>query len=147
MLHEYTRHSADAARSQWFLGYALCIAGELDRSEVLIDRALAGVAANGDTWGEAVALSVRASQALQRNDLSTVEDVGTRSEALLAELGDRWGQSQVLVPLAGLAEAKGDHRRAAELHERSRQLAEDLGLWSDVADRLNDLTRLRAWQS
>lgn len=56
-------------------------------------------------------------------------------------------QSQVLVPLAGLVEAKGDHRRAAELHEQSRQLAEDLGLWSDVADRLNDLTRLRAWQS
>ncbi|SDM63269.1 BTAD domain-containing putative transcriptional regulator [Allokutzneria albata] len=128
-------------RAQWFLGYALYTAGELTASEELVSRALAGF--TDDPWGEAVALSVRADQALLRGDLATVERAGSRSARLLDQLGDRWGQSQVVSPLAALAEITGDYQRAEQLHAEGLRLAEELGLWTDVAERLTGLGRLR----
>ncbi|GAA3987949.1 BTAD domain-containing putative transcriptional regulator [Allokutzneria multivorans] len=128
-------------RAHWFLGYALFTAGELTASEELISRALDGFV--DDPWGEAVALSVRADQALLRGDLSTVERSGSRSAALLDELGDRWGRSQLVSPMAALAEITGDYEHAERLHTEGLRLAEELGLWTDVAERLTGLGRLR----
>ncbi len=131
------------SRGRWFLGYALFVAGELAASEELIDRALAGFAEVGDTWGTAVGLAARADQALLRGDLVTVASAGERSAALLRELGDRWGQVQVVAPLASLAEITGDYEKATRLHRDGLALAEELGLWTDVAERLTGLGRLR----
>ncbi|CAM3949159.1 BTAD domain-containing putative transcriptional regulator [Kibdelosporangium persicum] len=143
VLADYTRFgdAVGIPRAQWFLGYALFVCGELPASEDFVSRALAGF--RDDPWGEAVALGVRADQALLRGDLSTVEEAGRRSVRMLAELGDRWGQSQVVSPLAALAEITGDYERAERLHTDGLRLAEDLGLWTDVAERLTGLGRLR----
>ncbi|ALG06161.1 BTAD domain-containing putative transcriptional regulator [Kibdelosporangium phytohabitans] len=128
-------------RSQWFLGYALYVAGELTASEDLISRSLAAV--SDDPWCEAVALGVRADQALLRGDLATVETAGQRSVRLLEEIGDRWGLSQVVSPLAALAEITGDYEHAEQLHTDGLRIAEELGLWTDVSERLTGLGRLR----
>ncbi|ONI78594.1 hypothetical protein ALI144C_27635 [Actinosynnema sp. ALI-1.44] len=128
-------------RSQWFLGYALFVAGELTASEDLIARSLAGV--SDDPWCEAVALGVRADQALLRGDLATVAQAGRRSVHLLEDIGDRWGLSQVVSPLAALAEITGDYERAERLHTDGLRVAEELGLWTDVSERLTGLGRLR----
>ncbi len=78
-----------------------------------------------------------------RGDLATVSAAGLRAATLLRELGDRWGQVQVVSPLASLAEIQGDYEKAARLHRDGLALAEELGLWTDVAERLTGLGRLR----
>ncbi len=139
---ELARDVADRrerARAQWFLGFALFGVGDQAASEELIDRALEGFQALGDTWGTAAALSVRANQAHVRGDLARLAHDGRRSAALFAELADGWGRLQTVEPLASLAEMAGDYERAAQLHREGLLLAEDLGLWPAAADRLTSL--------
>ncbi|GAA2367864.1 BTAD domain-containing putative transcriptional regulator [Nonomuraea africana] len=139
---ELSRDVADPrerARAQWFLGFALFGIGDQAASEDLIDQALAGFQALGDTWGTAAALSVRANQAHVRGDLARLAHDGRRSAELFAELADGWGRLQTVEPLAALAEMAGDYERAARLHHEGLRMAEDLGLWPDAADRLSSL--------
>ncbi|MFJ9113451.1 AfsR/SARP family transcriptional regulator [Streptomyces sp. NPDC102283] len=139
---EFSRDIADrreGARAQWFLGFALFGVGHQAASETLIDQALEGFRALGDTWGTAAALSVRANQAHVRGDLERLERDGRESAALFAELADCWGQLQTVEPLAALAEMRGDYALAARLHQEGLGLAEDLGLWPEAADRLTSL--------
>ncbi|MFI1394002.1 AfsR/SARP family transcriptional regulator [Streptomyces sp. NPDC020681] len=129
----------ERARAQWFLGFALFGVGDQATSEELIEQALAGFQALGDTWGTAAALSVRANQAHVRGDLARLAQDGRRSAELFAELADGWGQLQTVEPLASLEEMAGDYERAAQLHQEGLRMAEDLGLWPEAADRLTSL--------
>ncbi|MCL8014274.1 BTAD domain-containing putative transcriptional regulator [Streptomyces sp. AS02] len=129
----------ERAGAQWFLGFALFGVGDQTASEELIDQALEGFQALGDTWGTAAALSVRANQAHVRGDLERLARDGRRSAELFAELADGWGRLQTIEPLASLAEMAGDYERAARLHQEGLRMAEDLGLWPEAADRLTSL--------
>ncbi|MDT0345756.1 BTAD domain-containing putative transcriptional regulator [Streptomyces litchfieldiae] len=129
----------ERARAQWFLGFALFGVGDQAASEELIDRALEGFQALGDTWGSAAALSVRANQAHVRGDLARLAHDARHSAELFAELGDPWGQLQTTEPLSALAEMTGDYERVARLQQDGLRMAEDLGLWPEAADRLTSL--------
>ncbi|WP_432151816.1 BTAD domain-containing putative transcriptional regulator [Streptomyces sp. bgisy029] len=129
----------ERARAQWFFGFALFGVGDQATSEELIEEALEGFQALGETWGTAAALSVRANQAHVRGDLDRLARDGHRSAELFTELADGWGQLQTVEPLASLAEMAGDYERAAQLHQEGLRMAEDLGLWPEAADRLTGL--------
>ncbi|AXK35177.1 AfsR/SARP family transcriptional regulator [Streptomyces armeniacus] len=130
----------ERARAEWFLGYALFLAGdELAEGEALTARALDGLRAAGDRWGTAAALAVRSRHALLRGALDAAARDAEESTRLFTELGDAWGQTQAGEPLASLAEIAGDYERAARLHRDGLRRAEELELWSVAADRLSGL--------
>ncbi|GAA1357806.1 BTAD domain-containing putative transcriptional regulator [Streptomyces beijiangensis] len=129
-------------RATWLHAYALFNANELVAGEQLNTRALTLFTATDDRWGAAAALGLRASLALARGSLGTVEDYGLRSTALFRELGDRWGELQTVNPLASLAEIKGDYAAAEQRQQEGLRIARELGLQREIAARLSGLGRL-----
>ncbi|WP_142047421.1 BTAD domain-containing putative transcriptional regulator [Pseudonocardia kunmingensis] len=130
------------ARAELFLGAALIGFGDVAASEALVDRALRTFRAGGDEWGVAAALGIRARQALTRGAITDITADAERSTALFRGLGDRWGQLQDTFTLASHAEITGDHARAARHHREGMRIAEELGLWTEVADKLSGLGRI-----
>ncbi|GIG87987.1 BTAD domain-containing putative transcriptional regulator [Plantactinospora endophytica] len=131
------------ARAEWFLGYALFTSGgDLARSEILVDGALTTFRTVGDRWGIAAAQSTRAKQALMRGDLAALRSSGEHGHCLFEELDDRWGRLHTSYPLAALAEITGGYQRAVQIHQDGLRLAEELGLWTEAADRLTGLGRI-----
>ncbi|KAB8196390.1 AAA family ATPase [Nonomuraea phyllanthi] len=131
------------ARAQWLLGFALCTSTtDLAASEELVSRALAALRELDDRWGTAAALGTAAVQAMVSGDLRALRQYGEQSARLFRQLGDCWGQLQTIRPLAYLAEATGDYAQAVRLESEGLHMAEELRLWSDVADRIVALGRL-----
>ncbi|HEX2314451.1 MAG TPA: AfsR/SARP family transcriptional regulator, partial [Thermomonospora sp.] len=92
----------------------------------------AGAEAAGDRWGVAVALTVRAWNALARGDTAVARDDAERSMELFEELGDAWGRLQAMDNLASLAELTGDLARGRRLRGTAVDLAEELELSCDL---------------
>ncbi|RJL32089.1 AfsR/SARP family transcriptional regulator [Bailinhaonella thermotolerans] len=127
-------------RAVWLYAYGLFSAGDPAGSEEINARALDLFA--GDAWGTAAALALRATQALVRGDLRTVERDGPRAAELFRELGDRWGELQTVQPLAARAEILGDYEEAERRHHDGLRIARELGLETEVSARLSGLGRL-----
>ncbi|MFI6585308.1 BTAD domain-containing putative transcriptional regulator [Embleya sp. NPDC050493] len=138
------------APALWLYAYGLFNGGEVRAAEVANDRALGRADADGDRWGTAAGLALRAMCALIRGDLDAVREDGLRSAALFRAVGDRWGEAQTVQPLAALAEIKGDHAEATRFHREGLRPARELGLAVEVCARLSGLGRLalleHAWE-
>ncbi|MGW1992126.1 BTAD domain-containing putative transcriptional regulator [Embleya sp. NPDC001921] len=138
------------ASALWLYAYGLFNAGHVSAAEAANERALARFDADGDRWGTAAALALRAMCALIRGDLVAVEADGLRGAEIFRALGDRWGEAQTVQPLAALAEIKGDHAEATRRHHEGLRLARELGLDIEVSARLSGLGRLalleHAWE-
>lgn len=130
------------ARALWLCAYGLFSAGEAAEGEALNARALAVFAEEGEQWGTAAALGLRATLALVRGDLAGLGRDGLRSAALFRELGDGWGELQTVSPLAALAEIKGEYADAARRQREGLHIARELGLEAEVSARLSGLGRL-----
>lgn len=130
------------ARARWFAGFCLFGFDDLSASVRLIDEALAGFQALGDTWGTAAALNVRARWAAMRGDVAALREDGERGLTLFRAVGDRWGEMRAAENLSTYAEITGDYERAAELRRAGLRRAEELGLWSVVPDALSRLGRV-----
>ncbi|MFE0155677.1 BTAD domain-containing putative transcriptional regulator [Nonomuraea sp. NPDC059007] len=130
------------ARAQAFLASAQLGIGDSEPAEELADRALTSFAAIGDEWGTAFARSVQARQALLRSDLDGARAYGRESLDLFAQLGDRWGQSHAGFAVAWHAEIVGDYAESARVHRDGLRMSEELGLWTEVADKMSQLGRL-----
>ncbi|MFI6640283.1 BTAD domain-containing putative transcriptional regulator [Streptomyces sp. NPDC050504] len=129
-------------RAAWLYAYALFSGGDRAAGEEANARVLARFEADGDRWGTAAALALRAMHALVTGDLGAIGRDGLRSAALFAELGDRWGESQTVTPLAVLAEIKGEYAEAERRHREGLAIARELGLETEVSARLSGLGRL-----
>ncbi|MEV0534886.1 BTAD domain-containing putative transcriptional regulator [Kitasatospora sp. NPDC050463] len=130
------------ARALWLCAYGLFSAGEAAEGEALNARALAVFTEEGEQWGTAAALGLRATLALVRGDLAGLGRDGLRSAALFRELGDGWGELQTVSPLAALAEIKGEYAEAARRQREGLHIARELGLEAEVSARLSGLGRL-----
>ncbi|GAA3986387.1 hypothetical protein GCM10022384_38140 [Streptomyces marokkonensis] len=137
------------ARGRWLLAFARC--GFWDRSEENLLTGTTDATGRtitdefrelGDRWGEAAALSTRATQALYEGNLEVVRRYAEQSAALFTELGDRWGQLQASEQLGVIAEVSGDYGAAARLHQDGLRGAEELQLWSHMSFRLSRLGRI-----
>ncbi|MFI5685570.1 BTAD domain-containing putative transcriptional regulator [Streptomyces sp. NPDC051636] len=134
-----TFEGADA-RGRWLLAFARCGFG--DRTTRDLDALPAEFRASGDRWGEAAALSTRATWAIYEGDLAALRRNAESSAALFAELGDLWGRLQASEQLGVLAEIAGDYEGAARLHRHGLRSAEELQLWTQVSFRLARLGRV-----
>lgn len=131
-----------AGRAAWLYAYALFTGGDRAAGEAANTRVLARFEAEGDRWGTAAALALRAMHALITGDLGTIGKDGLRSAALFTELGDRWGELQTVTPLAVLAEIRGEYEAAERRHREGLVIARELGLETEVSARLSGLGRL-----
>ncbi|MFI6515191.1 BTAD domain-containing putative transcriptional regulator [Spirillospora sp. NPDC050679] len=130
------------AWAQWFLGFANRGFGDLRVTADLVDSALEGFREQGERWGTAAALSVRATINRARADLAAARRDAAESHALFRELGDRWGGLHAAGTLADLAEIAGDYAEAARLHRQGLRMAEELGLHSQASFTLSGLGRI-----
>ncbi|MFB4319055.1 BTAD domain-containing putative transcriptional regulator [Actinomadura sp. 21ATH] len=121
------------ARALWFLAYCGSRYDEAAAGEELLDLAMEAFTEQGDTWGEAATLSMRAMHAHMRGDPGAVESLSERADRMFARLGDRWGRLQAIGWLAAHAELVGAFERAARLQREGIAMAEDLHLWPEVA--------------
>ncbi|GAA3473808.1 AfsR/SARP family transcriptional regulator [Nonomuraea roseola] len=119
---------AGQAFADWFMSYVRWAYGDHAVHGVRVERALAAFRRQGDRWGVAAALCVRARLALVRGDLAAMREDGERSLALFDELGDGWGRSEAMDTLGLLAEIRGDYEESARLRGEGLRLAEELGL-------------------
>ncbi|MDE3722875.1 BTAD domain-containing putative transcriptional regulator [Nocardiopsis sp. N85] len=128
------------ARARWFLTHVRTGfgGGEGTEAEDLHARAVRA----GDPWGEAATAATLARRAFGRSDLDAVLRHGERARALFVRLGDRWGPALTSFLLAGRAEALGDLDAAEHHHREALGTAEELGLWTEVGERLNSLGRI-----
>jgi predicted ATPase/DNA-binding SARP family transcriptional activator len=127
---------AGRARAQWFLAFTRSGDADVSAGAGLLDRALDGFRAEGDLWGEAATLILRAKFAHSRAEPETLRRECERAARLFGELGDRWGQLQAAEWLGALAELTGDYDRAEQMQREGLRMAEELRLWPDVATRL-----------
>ncbi|MGI5166356.1 BTAD domain-containing putative transcriptional regulator [Spirillospora sp. CA-253888] len=130
------------AWAQWFLGFANRGFGDLRVTADLVDSALEGFREQGERWGTAAALSVRATINRARADLAAARRDAAESHVLFCELGDRWGGLHAAGTLADLAEIAGDYAEAARLHRQGLRMAEELGLHSQASFMLSGLGRI-----
>jgi predicted ATPase/DNA-binding SARP family transcriptional activator len=130
------------ARALWLYAYALFSAGDAAASDEVNARALDLFIAEGEQWGIAASLGLRAMLALVRGDLAGLGRDGRRSAELFRQLGDRWGEMQTIPPLAALAEIKGEYGDAERVQHAGLTIARELGLQAEVAARLSGLGRL-----
>ncbi|MFK4067364.1 AfsR/SARP family transcriptional regulator [Streptomyces sp. NPDC029674] len=134
--------TAADARSRWLLAFARCGFDHTPRETARVDALLTEFRAEGDRWGEAAALSTRATRALYRGDLPALRRDATRSAELFRELGDRWGRLQASEQLGVLAEIAADYEEAARFQRDGMRGAEELELWTDLSFRLSRLGRI-----
>ncbi|TDE10966.1 BTAD domain-containing putative transcriptional regulator [Jiangella asiatica] len=134
--------SAGRARARWFLSLVLAGAGRLELHARRVAAALVEFRRLGDRWGVAAALSLRADQVRPGVGSATARRSAEQSAAIFGELGDRWGQLQVSGTLAVWAEVRGDYREAERLHRDGVRIASELGLWTELAQRLSGLGRI-----
>lgn len=129
------------ARAQWLLGL---VAAQYGDAPVpwQADDAVATFRRLDDGWHLAVALTVRAWDALRRSELASARRDARESRARFDELGDRWGQARTAELLGVLAEIAGDYAEADRRYREGLELAETLGLWPSAADLLSRLGRL-----
>ncbi|WP_432246977.1 BTAD domain-containing putative transcriptional regulator [Streptomyces sanyensis] len=118
------------ARLQWFLGTGLTGQGHHREGRQLVEASLAGARAARDPWGEAAALVELASHAPAQDGSAEL------GAALFREVDDRWGQLRATRSLAMAAEREGERVRAERLHREGLLMAEELGLWTEVAETL-----------
>ncbi|WP_406393503.1 BTAD domain-containing putative transcriptional regulator [Streptomyces sp. NBC_00887] len=130
------------ASALWLYAHGLFHAGDPAGAEAVDEQALLLFDADGDRWGTAAGLALRAMCALLRGDLVAVREDGLRSAELFRALGDRWGEAQTVQPLAVLAEIRGEHAEATRRHQEGLRLARELGLEAEVSARLSGLGRL-----
>ncbi|WP_175409207.1 BTAD domain-containing putative transcriptional regulator [Streptomyces sp. TRM64462] len=130
------------ARALWLCAYGSFSAGDAAAGDALNTQALDLFSGEGEQWGVAAALGLRATLALVNGDLTGLGRDGLRSAALFHELGDRWGELQTVSPLAALAEIKGDYDEAARRQQDGLRIARELGLEAEVSARLSGLGRL-----
>ncbi|QCX78686.1 Putative HTH-type transcriptional regulator [Streptomyces sp. YIM 121038] len=137
-------HGTDGAdaRSRWLLALARCGFDRTPEEGRRVDALLTEFRTAGDRWGEAAALSTRATRALYAGDLAVLRRDATRAADLFARLGDRWGQLQSSEQLGVLAEITADYDEAARLQHEGARGAEELELWTEVSFRLSRLGRL-----
>ncbi|WP_414941738.1 BTAD domain-containing putative transcriptional regulator [Amycolatopsis sp. cmx-11-51] len=128
--------------AQWFLGYVLLHAGDVDVSEDLTEKSSAGFRSLGDAWGMAVCASLRAHHAILRGDRTSAAVAAEEALAGFRGLGDRGGELLTIYPRAVLAEYGGDHVAAERLHRDGLALADQLGMWAEAADRHSGLGKL-----
>ncbi|MFB4316382.1 BTAD domain-containing putative transcriptional regulator [Actinomadura sp. 21ATH] len=136
---------AGRAWACWLLGYCTLGFAEASAGFELVERALREYRAQGDRWGAAAALSVRAEVSLYSGEPDGVRraaTAGAESRALFRELGDGWGELQAVRVLGELAEITGDHAGAERLRRDGLRVAEDLGLWNEVSGMLARLGRV-----
>ncbi|MGW4895613.1 AfsR/SARP family transcriptional regulator [Kitasatospora sp. NPDC004240] len=126
-------------RGRWLLAFARCGFGA-DRSELA--SLTEEFRALGDRWGEAAALSTRATHALYDGDLDALRRHAGRSAAIFTELGDRWGQLYASEQLGVLAEIAGDYPEAFRLYGEGARSAEELELWTHASFQLARLGRV-----
>ncbi|MEU4692496.1 BTAD domain-containing putative transcriptional regulator [Actinoplanes sp. NPDC023714] len=98
----------------------LIVLGDLDRAEVLLDRAATGLGVEslpvvGGDHGAAIIGSVRAGLALRRGDPGAAERQLELAYAAAVETQDMPIMAMVAVTAGGLAELRGQHREAALL--------------------------------
>jgi predicted ATPase/DNA-binding SARP family transcriptional activator len=130
------------ARALWLCASGLFSTGDATPAAEVNGRALELFTAEGEHWGVAASLGLRAMLALVRGDLAGLGRDGRRSAELFRRLGDRWGEMQTIPPLATLAEIKGDYEDAARSQHEGLAIAQELGLQAEVAARLSGLGRL-----
>lgn len=97
---------------------------------------------NADDWGVAAASVSLAREAFARGDLTGLCEHAERSRDLFARVGDRWGQAIAGFLLGSHAEVTGDLEAARDYHRSSLATAEELGLWTEVGERLTSLGRI-----
>ncbi|MFD8101716.1 BTAD domain-containing putative transcriptional regulator [Nocardia fluminea] len=97
---------------------------------------------NGDDWGIAAASVSLARDAFARGDLIGLCEHAGRSRDLFAGVGDRWGQAIAGFLLGSHAEVTGDLDAARDHHRTALATAEELGLWTEVGERLTSLGRI-----
>lgn len=124
------------------MSFALVGIGDQEVTSALAERALAVFRAIGDQWGMAAVLGTQARYAFLRSDLPALREQGARSMALFTELGDKWGQLHATFALGTHAEVVGDYVHAAGVHRDGLRMAEELGLWTEVSDKLSALGRI-----
>ncbi|MGC7102962.1 BTAD domain-containing putative transcriptional regulator [Amycolatopsis lurida] len=130
------------AMAEWFLGYVLLHAGDLDTSEELAKRSSAGFRSLGHAWGTAVTTTLLAHHALARGDRTTAAETAEEALTLFRALQDLGGELLTIHPRAAVAEFDGDLQSAEQLHHHGLRLAEELGMWAETADRLSGLGKL-----
>ncbi|MFI6504232.1 BTAD domain-containing putative transcriptional regulator [Nonomuraea typhae] len=133
---------AAQAAAAWFMAWTHVNFGDLEASEKLGERALAGFTATGDAWGLAAVSALQAQHATFRGDLAALERHGADGAERFERLGDRWGLVQIGESLGFLAEINGDYERAAALHAEGAGIAGEMGLTLDVSYRLSGLGRI-----
>ncbi|HEY1175705.1 MAG TPA: AfsR/SARP family transcriptional regulator, partial [Phytomonospora sp.] len=126
-------------RTLWFLAFAQTEVVDYAAARPLVERALAASRAEGDSWGVAAALAIRAVHRFGEGEIPASERDASESMEIFERLGDRWGELRAIYPLACVAEVNGDYRAAGELHARGLATAEELGLWREASDRLSGL--------
>ncbi|WP_084211418.1 BTAD domain-containing putative transcriptional regulator [Pseudonocardia acaciae] len=131
----------DRAMSRWFLVMARGTLGEVAAEHAEVDEVLAELAAVGDDWGGAVALTERASRALARGDLAAAGRLASRGVERFTALGDDWGRLQASFVLGHVAEIVGDYRRRERIHRDGLLAAQALGLWAEASYQLSWLGR------
>ncbi|MFD4458099.1 BTAD domain-containing putative transcriptional regulator [Nocardia sp. NPDC058480] len=97
---------------------------------------------NADDWGIAAASVSLARDAFARGDLMGLCEHAERSRDLFARVGDRWGQAIAGFLLGSYAEVTGDLDAARDYHRSALATAEELGLWTEVGERLTSLGRI-----
>ncbi|MFC9471352.1 BTAD domain-containing putative transcriptional regulator [Nocardia sp. NPDC056952] len=97
---------------------------------------------NADDWGVAAASVSLARDAFARGDLIGLSAHAQRSRDLFAKVGDRWGQALAGFLLGSHAEVTGDLDAARDHHRGALATAEELGLWTEVGERLTSLGRI-----
>ncbi|GIG67990.1 BTAD domain-containing putative transcriptional regulator [Phytomonospora endophytica] len=129
-------------RTLWFLAYAQTEVVDYASARALTERALEALRAEGDEWGVAAALAIRAVHRFGSGAVGDSERDAQESMAIFDRLGDDWGRLRAIYPLACVAEVNGDYEAAGRLHARGLTMAEELGLWREAADRMCGLGRI-----
>ena len=93
-------------------------------ADVEVGRALEGLRVEGDDWGVAFGLLVRASLRAAAGAIDEAEPDTWESLSLFTQVGDRRAAAEVLNLLGFLAERKGDYQQALILTEEGLALAE-----------------------
>lgn len=128
-------------RARWYLAHVHAgFAAQRGMDEA--GELLSAFTDNDDEWGVAAASMSLAREAFGRGDLAALCEHAERSRDLFARNGDRWGQAIAGFLLGSHAEVTGDLDTARDYHRAALTTAEELGLWTEVGERLTSLGRI-----